>query len=41
MVALGTGQALESEGNDRNDLNLPGQQLQLLLDVVNNGRYIN
>ena len=34
IVCLGTGQALESEGNDRRYLDLPGHQLQLLQDVV-------
>ncbi|XP_050394883.1 uncharacterized protein LOC126812504 [Patella vulgata] len=33
-VCLGTGQEIESEGNDRSDLELPGHQLDLLLDVV-------
>ena len=34
VVALGTGQTLESEGNDRRYLDLPGQQLQILQDAV-------
>jgi beta-glucosidase len=34
VVALGTGGRVESESNDRADLNLPGAQLQLLLDAV-------
>ncbi|KAK3787076.1 hypothetical protein RRG08_031551 [Elysia crispata] len=34
FVALGTGKAVESEGNDRPDVNLPGYQKQLLLDVI-------
>ena len=34
IVCLGTGQAVESEGHDRADLNLPGKQLQLLQDAV-------
>ncbi|ESO87217.1 hypothetical protein LOTGIDRAFT_154720 [Lottia gigantea] len=33
-VCLGTGQELESEGNDRHDLELFGYQKQLLLDAV-------
>ncbi len=35
IVCLGTGSVLESEGNDRADINLPGSQLQLLQDAVN------
>lgn len=34
VVCLGTGRAVESEGNDRPDINFPGQQLQLLKDAV-------
>ncbi|KAK7108561.1 hypothetical protein V1264_016284 [Littorina saxatilis] len=34
FVFLGTGQAVEMEGNDRPDTELPGQQRQLLLDVI-------
>lgn len=34
VVCLGTGNVLESEGNDRADINLPGNQLQLLQDAV-------
>ena len=30
-----TGNILESEGHDRSDLNLPGNQLQLLQDAAN------
>ena len=37
VVCLGTGQELESEGNDRSDLNLPGKQLNLLQDAENFG----
>ncbi|KAK7088568.1 uncharacterized protein [Littorina saxatilis] len=33
-VLLGTGQAVEAEGHDRADLELPGYQKQLLLDVM-------
>ena len=29
-----TGSPLESEGNDRSDINLPGNQLQLLQDAA-------
>ena len=29
-----TGSALEREGHDRSDINLPGSQLQLLQDVT-------
>ena len=29
-----TGNVIESEGNDRADINLPGNQLQLLKDTV-------
>ncbi|KAK7480729.1 hypothetical protein BaRGS_00027990 [Batillaria attramentaria] len=36
FVLLGTGQSVESEGNDRPDLELPGYQKQLLLDVIEN-----
>ncbi|XP_046577961.1 LOW QUALITY PROTEIN: probable beta-D-xylosidase 5 [Haliotis rubra] len=36
FVCLGTGRAVESEGNDRYDINLPGYQLQLLQDVAAN-----
>ncbi|XP_070191061.1 uncharacterized protein [Littorina saxatilis] len=36
FVFLGTGQAVESEGNDRPNTDLPGQQRQLLQDVINN-----
>ncbi len=31
-----TGPAIESEGHDRHNISLPGQQLQLLQDVVSN-----
>ncbi|KAK7108018.1 hypothetical protein V1264_015821 [Littorina saxatilis] len=34
LVCLGTGQLQENEGHDRADLELPGQQLQLLQDTV-------
>ncbi|XP_048239995.1 probable beta-D-xylosidase 5 [Haliotis rufescens] len=34
FVCLGTGRTIESEGNDRYDINLPGYQLQLLRDVA-------
>ncbi|KAL8611353.1 hypothetical protein ACOMHN_014408 [Nucella lapillus] len=34
FVCLGTGNAVESENRDRPDLELPGQQLQLLKDAV-------
>ena len=34
------GQAVESEGNDRADLMLPGSQLQLLKDAVANSKKI-
>ncbi|KAK7108020.1 uncharacterized protein [Littorina saxatilis] len=34
FVCLGTGQPVESEAHDRPDVELPGQQLQLLKDVV-------
>ncbi|KAK6170692.1 hypothetical protein SNE40_019019 [Patella caerulea] len=33
-VFLGTGQEIESEGNDRPNLELPGMQKQLLLDTI-------
>ncbi|XP_067673889.1 uncharacterized protein [Haliotis asinina] len=36
FVCLGTGQMIESESNDRYDINLPGYQLQLLQDVAAN-----
>jgi beta-glucosidase len=35
IVTLGTGNVLESEGNDRADINLPGHQLELLQDAAN------
>ncbi|XP_067675245.1 uncharacterized protein [Haliotis asinina] len=38
FVCLGTGQELESEANDKANLDLPGQQLQLLQDAVNAGK---
>ncbi|XP_077988499.1 uncharacterized protein LOC144442999 [Glandiceps talaboti] len=34
VVCLGTGNPVESEGNDRHDIALPGLQLSLLKDVV-------
>lgn len=34
FVFLGTGARIESEGNDRNSTDLPGQQLQLLKDAA-------
>lgn len=37
VVALGTGSAIESEGNDRADINLPGRQFEVLLDAVRLG----
>ncbi|XP_046577968.1 probable beta-D-xylosidase 5 [Haliotis rubra] len=36
FVCLGTGRTIESEGNDRYNINLPGYQLQLLQDVAAN-----
>ena len=33
-----TGKVLESEGNDRADINLPGQQLKLLQDAANSAK---
>ncbi|XP_067673894.1 uncharacterized protein [Haliotis asinina] len=36
FVCLGTGSKVESEDNDRYDINLPGYQLQLLQDVAAN-----
>ncbi|XP_046577964.1 LOW QUALITY PROTEIN: probable beta-D-xylosidase 7 [Haliotis rubra] len=36
FVCLGTGSEVESENNDRYDINLPGYQLQLLQDVAAN-----
>ncbi|XP_071112529.1 uncharacterized protein [Haliotis cracherodii] len=38
FVCLGTGQELESEANDKANLELPGQQLQLLKDAVTTGQ---
>ena len=35
------GSILESEGNDRADINLPGQQLQLLQDAANSAHGLN
>ncbi|XP_076444918.1 uncharacterized protein LOC143282917 [Babylonia areolata] len=34
FVLVGTGSSIESEGNDRRDLELPGLQKQLVLDVL-------
>ncbi len=34
VVCLGTGSVVESEGNDRADINFPGSQLQLLQDAI-------
>ena len=34
IVCLGTGNSIESEGNDRADIELPGKQFQLLQDAV-------
>ena len=34
IVCLGTGNSVEAEGNDRADIELPGQQFQLLKDAV-------
>ena len=39
LVCLGTGNSIESEGNDRADINLPGSQLQLLQDAVSNSSW--
>ncbi|KAK6187931.1 hypothetical protein SNE40_005850 [Patella caerulea] len=36
IVCLGLGNAIEQEGNDRATIDLPGKQLQLLQDAVNN-----
>ncbi|XP_046550191.1 probable beta-D-xylosidase 2 [Haliotis rubra] len=38
FVCLGTGTEIESEGNDKANLDLPGQQLQLLQDAVTAGQ---
>ena len=35
ILSLGTGQAVEREGNDRTTMNLPNKQSQLLEDVLN------
>lgn len=35
FVCLGTGKKIESEGNDRSSVELPGNQLKLLQDAVN------
>ncbi|KAK7107948.1 uncharacterized protein [Littorina saxatilis] len=37
IVTLGTGQAVEAEGNDRTSIDLPGHQAQLLMDVIKYG----
>lgn len=37
VVALGLGTKFESEGNDRRNLDLPGDQLQILKDAVSWG----
>ena len=34
-----SGQMEESEGHDKVDLELPGQQRQLVLDVINNSKF--
>lgn len=39
IVFLGTGPAVETEGQDRPDMSLPGYQEQLLKDVVYAGRF--
>ena len=36
----GTGSVLESEGNDRADINLPGQQLTLLQEAASSAQGI-
>lgn len=38
VVTLGTGTGEESEGNDRTSIDLPGRQLEVLLDAVESGR---
>ena len=38
VVALGTGRKLESEGNDRSNIDFPGRQFELLLDAVRVGK---
>ncbi|XP_048240193.1 probable beta-D-xylosidase 2 isoform X3 [Haliotis rufescens] len=38
FVCLGTGTEIESEGNDKANLDLPGQQLQLLQEAVTAGQ---
>jgi len=40
FLALGTGRSIEVEDSDRSDLNLPGKQLQLLMDAVVYGKLI-
>ncbi|KAK7100470.1 uncharacterized protein [Littorina saxatilis] len=40
FVLLGTGQAVETEGHDRYDLELPGYQRQLLNDVMENANNV-
>jgi len=40
FVALGTGRSIEGEGSDRSSLDLPGKQLQLLMDAVAYGKII-
>ena len=37
VVTLGTGPSFEREGRDRSNIALPGKQLQLIQDVVDNG----
>ena len=34
FITITTGKDVESEGNDRADINLPGKQLQLLQDAA-------
>ena len=35
------GSAIEAEGHDKRDINLPGKQLQLLQDTVSAGKYMH
>ena len=39
LYFLFSGQAVEAEGNDRPDMDLPGQQRQLLKDAIQYSKY--
>ncbi len=41
MMVLFLGQVVESESNDRRDIDLPGHQMDLLQDAVKYSEYIS